>query len=159
MTIPSDWQLEIVRRDAEFVLYRGQRGGVSAPMLVLAPASDQPESRSLQRLEHEYALRDELDPEWAVRALELVRYEGRPILLFADPGGDFLDRHVGQPIALTPFLRIAIALASALARLHGRGIDPQGHQACERPRRSGDRRSLADRLRHRLPPAPRAAGS
>jgi serine/threonine protein kinase len=122
MTIPSDWQLEIVRRDAEFVLYRGQRGGVSAPMLVLAPAADQPESRSLQRLEHEYSLRDELDPEWAVWALELVRDEGRPILLFADPGGDFLDRHVGQPIALTPFLRIAIALASALARLHGRGI-------------------------------------
>jgi len=24
MTIPSDWQLEIVRRDAEFVLYRGR---------------------------------------------------------------------------------------------------------------------------------------
>jgi serine/threonine protein kinase len=91
-------------------------------MLVLAPVSDQPESSSLQRLEHEYSLRDELDPEWAIRALELVRYEGRPILLFADPGGDFLDRHVGQPIALTPFLRIAIALASALARLHGRGI-------------------------------------
>jgi serine/threonine protein kinase len=122
MSIPSDWQLEIVRRDAEFVLYRGQRGGVSAPMLMLAPASDQPESSSLQRLEHEYSLRDELDPEWAVWALELVRYEGRPILLFADPGGDFLDRHVGQPIALTQFLRIAIALASALARLHGRGI-------------------------------------
>ena len=86
MTIPSDWQLEIVRRDAEFVLYRGQRGGVSAPMLVLAPASDQPESRSLQRLEHEYSLRDELDPEWAVWALELVRDEGRPHTPAGGPG-------------------------------------------------------------------------
>ena len=34
----------------------------------------------------------------------------------------FLDRLLGQPLQLGQFLRIAMALAAALARLHARGL-------------------------------------
>ncbi|MDB5042466.1 MAG: histidine kinase [Candidatus Eremiobacteraeota bacterium] len=44
------------------------------------------------------------------------------MLLLADPGGEFLDRLLGQPMELTQFLHIAIALSGALARLHACGL-------------------------------------
>jgi serine/threonine protein kinase len=89
---------------------------------VLAPAVDQPAPESLQRLEHAYALREVLEPTWATCPLALVRHQGRPTLLLDDPGGEVLARLVGPPWEVTPFLRVAIGLAVALARLHARGL-------------------------------------
>src|SRR4029077_8130921 len=67
-------------------------------------------------------LRDELNPTWAVRPLELAQSQGRPTLLLEDPGGEPLARLVGQPWEVRPFLRVAISLASALGQLHARGL-------------------------------------
>jgi serine/threonine protein kinase len=38
------------------------------------------------------------------------------------PGGEPLDRLLGQPLELSHFLRLAVGLAAALARLHKRGL-------------------------------------
>jgi hypothetical protein len=40
-----------------------------------------PAPAALDRLAHEYELRDELDPAWAARPLKLVRERGQTILL------------------------------------------------------------------------------
>jgi serine/threonine protein kinase len=123
---PSSWKLEVVRHDPEFVLYRGQREPDDAAILVLALAAEHPAAESLERIEHEHSLKDELGAEWAVRPLSILRQDGRPMLVLADPGGEFLDhlldRLLGRPLELTEFLRIAIALAAAVARLHARGL-------------------------------------
>jgi len=74
-----------LRDDGEFVLRRTGMKGL--PTLMLAPASDQPALESLQRLEHEYLLRNALDPSWAVRPRALTREHGRPTLLLDDPVG------------------------------------------------------------------------
>ena len=42
-----------------------------ASILLLAPVSRQPALGTIRQLEHEYSLKDELDPEWAVRPLDL----------------------------------------------------------------------------------------
>jgi serine/threonine protein kinase len=88
----------------------------------VALAAEMPSPRSLRRLEHEYSLAAELDPEWAARPLALTRHEGRTILILEDPGGEPLDlvfeRDQGQPLDLTRFLRIAIGLATALGQVH-----------------------------------------
>jgi hypothetical protein len=116
MTELSRHALETLREDGELVLSRGRREGDLSPLLVVAPVLDHPTPGSLTRLEHEYALRDELDPAWAVLPLALVHHQGRPTLVLADPGGELLDRLLGQPLELTQFLRVAIGLASRLPR-------------------------------------------
>src|SRR5262249_8159878 len=42
--------------------------------------------------------------------------------VLADPGGEPLDRLLGSPLELPPFLRLAVSLSAALGRLHGRGL-------------------------------------
>src|SRR5258708_19391889 len=44
------------------------------------------------------------------------------VLVLEDPGGELLDRLLGQPMELGRFLRLAINLAAALGKLHQRGL-------------------------------------
>ena len=122
MTEPSGSDLETLWEDGEFVLSRGVRDGEPSPLLVVVPASAQPSPGSLARLEHAYSLRDELDSAYAARPLRLVRDRGQPMLVLEDPGGEPLGRLLGQPWEITSFLRVAIGLATALGRLHERGL-------------------------------------
>src|SRR5262245_1893148 len=118
--------LEPLHHEGACLLSRGQLRGRSAGMvpslLVVAPVGDPPAPASLQRLEHEYALRAEIDPAWAVLPLALVPHQGRPVLVLEDPGGEPLTRLLGRPLALPQGLRVAIGLAVALGQLHGRGL-------------------------------------
>ena len=114
--------LETLREDGEFVLYRSRWKGDLPADLVLAPVLEHPSIGSLKRLEHEYSLRPELDSDWAARPLTLVRREGRPMLILEDPGGEPLDRLLGQPMELSRFLRFAVGLAAALGKLHQQGL-------------------------------------
>jgi serine/threonine protein kinase len=73
-------------------------------------------------MEQGYSLRAELDPGWAAQPLALVAHNGRTMLVLADPGGEPLDRLLGSPLELTPFLRLAVSLSVVLGRLHARGL-------------------------------------
>ena len=44
------------------------------------------------------------------------------MLVLTDPGGEPLDRLLGRPMEVAPFLRVAIGLSAALGQLHGRGL-------------------------------------
>jgi hypothetical protein len=72
--------LEPLWQEGACILYRGQprgrRAGMIPAVLVVAPFGDHPAPASLRRLEHEYALRAELDPAWAVRPLALAQHQG-----------------------------------------------------------------------------------
>jgi serine/threonine protein kinase len=91
-------------------------------VLVAFPAAENPAPASLDRLAHEYALKDELDPKWALRALDLGREHGRTMLVLEDPGGEPLDRLSGVPMELGSFLRLATGIAAALGEVHQRGL-------------------------------------
>jgi hypothetical protein len=72
------------REDGEYVFRRGWRlddDGKRRAVLIVLPAADHPSSSSLDRLTHEYELKDELDGAWAVRPLDLVRDAGRTMLV------------------------------------------------------------------------------
>jgi serine/threonine protein kinase len=107
--------------EGEVTLYRGTGDGLN-PILLVAPVAEHPSLESLKRLEHEYALRAELDPEWAARPLALTRRHNRTVLVLEDPGGEPLDRWLGRALDVTQVLRIAIPLAAALSRMHERGL-------------------------------------
>jgi hypothetical protein len=59
-------------REGPFTLSRGLGDGLS-PSLLVAPAGEYPSPTSLRWLEHEYALRSDLDGDWAARPVELLR--------------------------------------------------------------------------------------
>ena len=80
----SRYVFETLREDEEFVLERGQGERDLSAILVVTPVSEHPVPGILKRLEHEYALRAELDSDWAARPLTLVRRESRPMLILED---------------------------------------------------------------------------
>jgi serine/threonine protein kinase len=118
----STSDLETLRSDGEFVLYRSPIESDESRFLLVQPVSDPPTLRSQERLEHEYSLRGELDASWAARPVALVRRQGRTTLLLEDPGGVSLDSLLGQPVELIQALRLAIGIAAALRCLHERGL-------------------------------------
>src|ERR1700722_8970314 len=122
MTQLSRHVLETLWEDGDFVLSRSILADEPGPVLVLAPASERPAPGIMARLEHSYALREELDPFSVARPLRLVHHRGLPTLLLEDPGGNLLARLIGRPWELRQFLRVAIGVAVALGRLHARGL-------------------------------------
>jgi len=119
----SRYVFETLRQDDDLAFCRGRMDGSDLPdILSVASVSEHPVAGILERLEHEYSLRDELDSDWAARPLALGRREGRPILILEDPGGEPMDRVVGQPMEVSRFLRFAAGLAAALGKLHQRGL-------------------------------------
>src|ERR1700752_3548490 len=103
-----DAESEVLWEDGERVYRRGWRladeGGRRAVLLVV-PAADRPTRSNLDRLTHEYELKDELDRTWAVCPLDLVRDTGRTMLVLEDEGGEPLDRLLGVPMEAGRFLR------------------------------------------------------
>ena len=118
----SSYVFEALRKDKEFILSRGRCGADVPPVLVLSPVAEHPPPESLKRLEHEYSLREALDPRWAARPTALARHRGRTVLVFEDPGGVPLDQWLGQPLDLEGWLPLAIGLSAAVAQSHQRGI-------------------------------------
>src|SRR5262249_7011138 len=120
----SEYILETIRSDEEFRLDRGrQPGSADAPsVLLLSPVATQPALGTLDRIEHQFALRDEFDSAWAVRPLALSQYRGQLALVLENPGGETLDRLIAGPMGMTQFLRIAVGLATGLTGLHQRRL-------------------------------------
>ena len=116
----SKYDLEILRKDGELVLYRGKskdaqsqaafasygapsdlgRDAVSvfgrdeasrSRVLVLSFVDQRPSPERLKRLENEYSLKDELDPSWATRPIGVATHWDRMVLVLQDPGGVPLD--------------------------------------------------------------------
>jgi serine/threonine protein kinase len=118
----SRYAFEALRKDEEFILYRGRSENNAGQILVLSPVVTHPTLESLKRLEHVYSLREELDPSWAARPIAMARQWDRTVLVLEDPGGVLLDRMLGQPLNVTFSLRLAISLSSAIGQLHRRGV-------------------------------------
>src|SRR6476620_6210507 len=106
-------------REGDIALYRGSGNGLTPILLV---ATEETSPGCVERLEHEYALKAELDADWAARPVALTHDNGRTTLVLEDPGGTPLDRLLGRPLDVTHFLRIAIPLAGALRHVHERGL-------------------------------------
>ncbi|BCG01587.1 signal transduction histidine kinase (plasmid) [Paraburkholderia sp. PGU19] len=117
-------RLQILWDDGERVLCRGwhpEEDG-SREFLLVQPAAEHPSPASLDRLAHEFGLKDELEGAWAVRPLALMRESRRPMLVLDDPGGEPLAGLLGTPMEIGEFLALAVGIATALGKLHQRGL-------------------------------------
>ena len=117
--------LQVLWEDGERVFCRGWRAdgdGRRSYVLAVLAAAERPPPAILDRLTHEYELRDDLDAEWAARPLALTREGGRTVLLLEDPGGEPLERLIGGPMEAGGFLRLAVGIVTALGKAHQRGL-------------------------------------
>ena len=142
-------------REGDIALYRGSGNGLTPILLV---AAEETSPGCVERLEHEYALKSELDADWAARPVALTRHNGRMTLVLEDPGGTPLDRLLRRTGS------IAFPAPCGQHR-HGSGQapperpHPQGHQAGQYPGELRGWTGAAHRLRPRLAPAARAPGA
>ncbi|AKU98707.1 Signal transduction histidine kinase CheA [Labilithrix luteola] len=111
---------QVLREGSHVRLTRRPSTPGGAPALTVTLTAEQPTRESVERLQHEYALREFIDREWAARPSALSAADGRLSLVLEDPGGEVLSP--ARPWALIPFLRVAIGIAKALGALHGRGL-------------------------------------
>ncbi len=122
----SDGSSQVLWEDGERVLSRGWRlddNGNRLAVLLVADAAAPPSRSRLNRLAHELSLKDELDAAWAVRPLKVERGSGRTmVLVLEDPGGEPLAKLLGSPFDVGDFLALAIGAATALGKLHQRGL-------------------------------------
>jgi PAS domain S-box-containing protein len=121
----GDGNFQVLWEDGDRVFCRAWRRGPDGDrhvVLAVRPAAEHPTPLSLDRLAHEYGLRDELDGAWAARPLELIRDGGRTMLVLEDPGGEPLERLLGAPMEVGSFLRLATAIATAVTQVHRRGL-------------------------------------
>jgi len=58
---PSEYTLEPLRQDDQFILYHGRTGTDPTRILMPGPASAHPAPDTLRSIDHEYSLRNELD--------------------------------------------------------------------------------------------------
>ena len=113
--------LTVLSEDGERVLCRGWHDdgeGGRKPVLAVFSALEHPTPGFVDRLTHEYGLREELDGRSAARPLALVRDHGRTVLLLEDSGGEPLNRLLGRPMEIGRFLHFAVGISAALRQLH-----------------------------------------
>jgi hypothetical protein len=96
--------------------------GTQTSVLSVRPLGEPATAASLDRVPHEYGLKDQLDSAWAVCPLALLRHGDRPVLKLQDPGGEPLERLLGAPFESGRFLRLAVGMAAALGKAHQRGL-------------------------------------
>ena len=121
----DDGALQVLWEDGDRVFCRTWREGAEGrrqEFLAVTCAGEQPTPGSIHRLTHEYGLKDHLGAAWALRPLDLLHQRGQAILLLEPARGEPLDRLIGRPMEVGRFLRLAVALSSALGQLHQRGL-------------------------------------
>jgi len=91
-------------------------------VLLMRPANEQPSPATVERLAHEYGLRDQLDGSWALQPQALERINGKPRLVLGDPGGQPLSALLVSPLGIETCLELALAISVALGRLHLAGL-------------------------------------
>ena len=159
----QDSGYQVLWEDGERVFCRGWRlgeDGSRSAVLIVLPVAQHPSPSSLDRLAHEYKLKDELDGAWAVRPLEIVRDGVRTMLVLEDLGGSSRSSACSAPRWRSGrFLRLAIGIAAALGKLHQRGLVHKDIKPANILVNCARRRGSAHRVRHRLAPDARAAGA
>src|SRR5215831_11454932 len=101
------YRLETLRQDADLILYRGlrQNKAETGPpsILALSAVMERPAPATIKKIEHEFSLKDELNPAWAVCPITLTQPQSRTTLVLEDPGGQPLIRFLSGPLQIPSF--------------------------------------------------------
>ncbi|HEY1857319.1 serine/threonine protein kinase, partial [Acidocella sp.] len=121
----GDRNFQVLWEDGDRVFCRAWRrdaDGSRRDVLAVLPAAEHPTAATLERLAHEFGLKDALDGAWATRPLELLRDRGQTMLVLEDQSGEPLGRLLGARMEVGRFLHVAIGITDALGRVHQAGL-------------------------------------
>ncbi|WP_437328238.1 ATP-binding protein [Sorangium sp. So ce381] len=105
----------------DFALYRA-REPAGRSVLVKALKAAHPSTAEYEALRRELEATRLVGCDVAMEAVRICTFHGQPALVIQDDGATPLARLVGTPMDLGRFLRLSIAIADALATIHGRQI-------------------------------------
>lgn len=114
-----NWRLLLV--DGEVARYRVSSLEPARQWMILRPAAIGSDN-VFRRINHEFDLRDLLEPSWAVMPVALLPSPDGPFLVLDDDGGRPLQDFVSEKLSVSRFLRLAIGAAHALEMAHAEGI-------------------------------------
>ncbi|MNB89642.1 Sensor histidine kinase TmoS [compost metagenome] len=91
--------------------------------IIATGVSDEEEASATRLLRNEFALREYLNDDWAIRPVASTQYHGRFALVYAPFSFVLLTRIVGAPLACIPsFLELAIRISLPLRLMHLRNL-------------------------------------
>src|SRR4029453_6037054 len=121
----EDGPLDVLWDDGERLyrtMWRDMSDGSRREVLVAQPCAEHPTLGTVGRLTHESSLKEYLDRSWALQPLELVGERAQTLLVFESTKARPLDHIIRPGVPVDTFLRVAIAVANVVARMHQRGL-------------------------------------
>ncbi|MBP0005682.1 MAG: AAA family ATPase, partial [Cyanobacteria bacterium SBC] len=113
---------EPIYETAKTLVYRAIRTSDARPVILKVLNQDYPTPSQLARYKQEYEIIRALDVEGAVKVYGLEPYQNSQALILEDFGGDSLQHLDLAPLELTEFLKLAIAISTALGQIHDAAI-------------------------------------
>src|SRR5690606_13708119 len=118
MTTPAYMLEEVVAADEQATVYRALRREDRRHVLLKALE----ETGDVERLRNELAIAGSLDRSRVLRPLSVDAHEGKPALVRDDFHGIPLERLLHHPLDIELFLRLAIAITTAIEYVHQVGL-------------------------------------
>ncbi|WP_239470281.1 sensor histidine kinase [Archangium violaceum] len=103
-------------------LLRAFRNSDHQPVILKVIDSKRGRPQDLERLKHELEIGKTLDVRSVISPLALGTYEGLPVLILEDFGGEPLDHLLGSPMDTGRFLALALRITAAVADVHRRSV-------------------------------------
>ena len=102
----------------DFLIYQAWKDDSGMPFLLKTPAARRALPSVAQRLEHEYEVTRELDPQVILRPIAMERHANKVALVLENWGCQTLANRLRAPMEIGQFLRIAIKLVKAVQEVH-----------------------------------------
>ncbi|HEX8824858.1 MAG TPA: ATP-binding sensor histidine kinase [Archangium sp.] len=117
--MPSTYTItDTLQNTGGTIIYRAVRDEDGRSVIIKALGPNRPRPRDLARLRNEQEIGERLTTRSAVRPIALETIDAAPALVMEDFGGRSLDWFLGEPMETRAFLRLAIAIAEAVAEVH-----------------------------------------
>ncbi|MBF0452315.1 MAG: MEKHLA domain-containing protein, partial [Candidatus Magnetomorum sp.] len=116
-------QLMCLYESQTTLIYRARQERDNHPVILKMHKQTFPEKVDIERFYQEYQLIQSLSSKYIVKAIDLIKFENRFIIVFEDFEGDSLaNLSTISPFSLNTFLGIAISVTEALSIIHRNNI-------------------------------------
>lgn len=122
ITVFAEFDFEWLLHDSVLALYRGRHRSSSATILMAQAANAFEGIDAGLQLNHEYGLRNILDPAWALVPQQAVMHQGCLALLYNDMDVVPLDQITAHLLDIDVFFGYAMPMANAVRQMHATGL-------------------------------------